>query len=70
VGPSGKPVVCTVEDVSAGYEVRVGYSSEDVLYTRLLSHLEAARHFADSARHADGKTHAHRIERTDVMLSG
>ena len=50
VGPSGKPVICTVEDVGAGYEVRVGYSSDHVLYTRLLGHLEAARHFADSAR--------------------
>ena len=50
VGPSGKPVVCTVEDVGVGYEVRVGYSSDDVLYTRLLSNLEGARHFADSAQ--------------------
>ena len=50
VGPSGKPVICTVEDVGGGYEVRVGYSRDDVLYTRLLSRLEAARHFADSAR--------------------
>ena len=39
-----------------GYEVRVGYSSEDVLYTRLLSHLEAARHFAGGARDCAAKT--------------
>ena len=50
VGPTGKPVICTVEDAGAGYEVRVGYSSDNVLYTRLLSNLEGARHFADSAR--------------------
>ena len=50
VGPTGKPVICTVEDVGAGYEVRVGHSGEPVLYTRLLFNLESARHFADSAR--------------------
>ena len=49
VGPSGRPVICTVEDVGAGYEVCVGYSNDDPLYTRLLSKLEAARYFADSA---------------------
>ena len=50
VGPSGNPVICTVEAVGVGYEVGVGCSSVDVLYTRLLSNLGAARHFADTAR--------------------
>jgi hypothetical protein len=50
MGASGKPVICTVEDVGDSYEVRVGYSEHEVLYTRLLSSLVAARHFADNAR--------------------
>jgi hypothetical protein len=50
VGPSGRPVICSIDDVGTGYEVRVGYSRDEVLYTKLLSRLEAARYFADNAR--------------------
>jgi hypothetical protein len=50
VGPPGTPVICTVEEAGVGYEVRVGYSSDVVLYSRLLSNLDGARAFADRAR--------------------
>ena len=50
VGPTGKPVICTVEEAGTGYEVRVGYSGDEVLYTRHLTNVEGARAFADEAR--------------------
>jgi hypothetical protein len=39
-----------VEEAGTGYEVRVGYSSDEVLYTRHLTNIDGARAFADEAR--------------------
>ena len=50
VGPTGKPVICTVEEAGTGYEVGVGYSSDEMLYTRHLTNIDGARAFAAEAR--------------------
>ena len=39
-----------MEEAGTGYEVRVGYSSDEILDTRHLTNLDGARAFADEAR--------------------
>jgi hypothetical protein len=43
-------VVCSIERPPAGYEVRVGYSAEDILFTQVLPDLGEARDYAESQR--------------------
>ena len=50
LGITGKPVICTVEQAPVGYEVRVGYSADDILHTHLCRTLEHARDYATVSR--------------------
>ena len=47
---TGRPVSCSIEQTPAGYEVRVCYSADDILYTYVAKSLQFARDYAEAAR--------------------
>jgi hypothetical protein len=52
LGPSNKPVTCAIVLISTGYEVRVGYSDDDILRTTLTADIDNARVVAEILKSA------------------
>ncbi len=52
-GPSGKTVTCGIYTTDApGFEVRAGYTEDDLLYSQRVSTIELARELAATWRQA------------------
>jgi hypothetical protein len=49
-GPSNKTVSCVIVLTATGYEVRVGYSDDDILRTTLAPDLSSARAISEAVK--------------------